>query len=129
MGGLLTLECYSGWSLSTMRQTDAEARAAWHPFICDFGCGQQAMIIAPGNLKLAIPRPLFRAEYARLPRVWLLKTRNDGGQGDDRDSTEKGFLLEGKSVLFASMPEDEYGECLKMCETRHMKVYGPNQGS
>ena len=110
-----------------MRQTDAEARAAWHPFICDFGWGQQAMIITPNNLKPAIPRSLFRADYARLPRVWLLKTKDQQPSGDNDSGSL--FLLEGKSVLFASMPEGEYVECLKACETRYMKIYGPDEGS
>lgn len=87
------------------------------------------MIIAPNELKPAIPRSLFRADYERLPRVWLLKARQDEEQGDNQEITEKDFILEGKSVLFSPMPEGEYGECLKMCETRRIKVYGPNQGS
>ena len=115
-----------GWSLSTMHQTDAEARAAWHPFICDFGCGQQTMIISPNEMKPAIPISLFRSDYARLPRVWLLRTKTQESGDKNSEQKEDVFFLEGKSVLFAVMPEGEYNEALKACATSYIKVFGPD---
>jgi hypothetical protein len=76
VNSLMRIACWVvAWLMSIMPQTHPD-RWGWKPFICCSSIDLRAMIIAPNNTIPAIPQVLFRSEYDRLPRVWLLEPNN-----------------------------------------------------
>lgn len=113
------------WSMSIMPQTHPD-RWTWKPFICFENMSFKALIIAPEGTVPAIPLPLLRPGYDRLPRVWLLEPdeqKHDDGYHSFGDSP----TLFGKSILFADLSAEQYSEGKADGSCKDLRVFGPKE--
>jgi hypothetical protein len=86
---------------------------SWIPFILSPGWSKKVLILGPSNalVRPVIPAALLKAEYSRLPRVWLLQDTGDPWDEKMESLTEgqrPRMFIRAKSVLYGNPSEDEY---------------------
>lgn len=93
--------------------------ARWIPYIHTRGWSKKVLIFGPSDALIhpVIPLALLKAEYSRLPRVWLLQ--------DTRDPLGEKMFIRAKSVLFGNISNGEYQAQVKSSHIgRGMWIHG-----